>query len=347
MPFQIIRNDITKVKADAVVNTANWQVCVGAGVDSAIYQAAGVEKLLAEREKIGDMEYGQVAITPAFDLPAKYIIHAIGPKWQGGDFGEYDIVRDCYQKSMELAKEYKCDSIAFPLIATGCHGFPKDIALQIAISTIGKFLLENDMTVYLVVYDETAFVLSKKLFDDIEAYIDENYVEENNINEYPRSYIVEPRRKYNHSRERVEPPTVIDDRVCSCSQPCDSDGDLLDELMGVEEETFQERLLRLIDESGLTDVEVYRRAQLNRKLFSKIRCNADYKPKKKTALALALALHLSLEETVDLLGRAELALSPSNKFDVLVSYCIEKGEYDLPTVDAILFQYKQPTFSIE
>ncbi|MCR5323071.1 MAG: macro domain-containing protein [Lachnospiraceae bacterium] len=170
MPFQIIRNDITKVKADAIVNSANPQPEYGAGSDAAIYLAAGVDKLLAERKKIGKIAPGENAVTPAFALKAKYIIHTVGPAWNGGDKGEFDILHSCYKKSLERALELKCKSIAFPLIATGVYGFPKTEALQIAMQEIGSFLIRDDveMVVKLVVFDNKAFCLSRNLLGGLE-----------------------------------------------------------------------------------------------------------------------------------------------------------------------------------
>ena len=162
MLFQIVRNDITKIKADAIVNTANPKPCVGSGTDSAIYAAAGKEVLLAERKKIGDIEPGTACSTDAFKLDAKYIIHTVGPAWVDGKHGERDILRSCYANSISLAADLNCNSIAFPLIATGVYGFPKDEALNIALAEIGKFLLIHEMKVILVVFDRTSFSAFRK-----------------------------------------------------------------------------------------------------------------------------------------------------------------------------------------
>lgn len=332
MPFQIIRNNIIKVKADAIVNTANPGVAIGGGVDSAIYEAAGSDRLFAERVKIGELERGQAAVTPAFALNAKYIIHTVGPVWLNGESGEFDQLRLCYTNSLKLAKEYHCGSIAFPLISTGIYGFPKDKALQIAISVISDFLLQNDMSIYLVVFDKEAFELSGKLFDGIEEFIDANYVEMNLKEEYSSPFY-EPRE--------VSQGKFIEEELERITKPCSAPRSL-DDVMKQIGESFQERLLRLIDERQLSDVEVYKKANLDRKLFSKIRCNTDYKPKKKTAVALAIALELSLDETRDLLGRAELALSPSNKFDLIIEYFIENEVYDVYTINMALFKHDQP-----
>ena len=186
MPFQIIRNDITKVKADVIVNTANPEPIYAAGTDSAIYEAAGADKLLAERKKIGAIKRGDVAVTPAFKLKAKYIIHTVGPAWEGGKKGEFDILKNCYGKSLEKAHELGCESIAFPLIATGVYGFPKDEALRIAMNEISSFLMRDDvdMTVKLVVFDDKAFRLSQNLFFQVESFISDEDVIEAHREEY-------------------------------------------------------------------------------------------------------------------------------------------------------------------
>ncbi|MDO4834706.1 MAG: macro domain-containing protein, partial [Bacillota bacterium] len=176
MPLKIIRNDISKASADAIVNTANPQVAVGAGVDQTIYEAAGSRELLAERAKIGPMSPGQSAATPAFALDAKYIIHTVGPAWEGGGCGEREAVASCYRESLKLADELCCESVAFSLISTGTYGLPKDEALKIAVSEISSFLFTHDMTVYMVVYDRESFVISGKAFADIRSYIEERDV---------------------------------------------------------------------------------------------------------------------------------------------------------------------------
>ena len=356
MPLEIIRNDITKVSADAIVNTANPEVTYGAGVDSSIYIAAGAEELLAERAKIGPMTPGSAAVTPAFNLDAKYIIHTIGPVWQGGDCGEAETVAACYRKSLALAKEKACESVAFPLIATGTYGFPKDLALRIAISEIGAFLLENDMTVYIVVYDRDSFVLSGKLFNDITEYINEADVEESKFYE-PREF---RRRVYGQSTLILnEPPQYLypavggrpesldeydeaDDAVFSAITLDEAEGLSVEEMLKQKGPTFQEHLFRLIDRKGLKDSEVYKRANIDRKHFSKIKNNVDYNPSKRTALAFAVALELSLDEALDLLGRAGMTLSRSSEFDIIMEYCLENHITDIMEINCILFEYEQP-----
>ncbi len=356
MPFKIIRNDITKVKVDAIVNTANPKPVYASGTDAAIYKAAGADQLLAERKKIGEIERGQAAVTPAFALSAKYIIHTVGPSWIDGNHEEFDTLSSCYENSLEKAVELKCKSIAFPLIATGVYGFPKDRALQVAITMISRFLLSNEMDVILVVFDRHAFELSGKLFRDVDAFIDENYVSRQRKKEYHenisggRSESINRRRKQDQSdgdgQKINESDILLAESVCMDSAPyapVASAPDIsLDDALDNVGETFQQRLLHLIDESYLSDVDVYKRANMDRKLFSKIRCNKDYKSRKKTALALAIALKLNLDDTVDLLQRAELALSPSSKSDLIVEYFISRQEYDIYNINMALFQHHQP-----
>lgn len=272
MPFQIIRNDITKVKADAIVNTANPDVVVGRGTDYAVYHAAGRDRLLAERKKIGIMHPGQAAHTPAFNLDAKYIIHTVGPAWIDGNHDEREILHSCYEKSLNLATELSCRSIAFPLIATGSYGFPKDEALQIALAEIDRFLLSHEMEVILVVLGRKAFELSEKLVGDIEEYIDEHGIAELHEAEYGIWYGSErwERPEQNKTSAMLGAPLFPD-----------VSGMSLDEVLERSEDTFQQKLFKLIEESGMDDVTVYKKANIDRKVFSRIRCKKDYKPTKK------------------------------------------------------------------
>lgn len=358
MPFQIIRNNITKVKADAIVNTANPNVAVGSGTDSAIYHAAGKEQVLAERKKIGVMMPGQVAHTNAYNLDAKYIIHTIGPSWIDGNHNEREILHSCYEKSLNLAAELKCESIAFPLIATGVYGFPKDEALQIALAEINKFLLSHDMKVILVVFDRKAFELSGKLVGDIEEYIDEHSADEIRSAEYGGRYGNARRERLERlgclhssmmldaSDEEQPEEDETEDQVLYAESAAPSFPDVsgmsLDEVLDSSEDTFQQRLFKLIDESGMDDVAVYKKANIDRKVFSRIRCKEDYKPKKKTAVAFAIALELDMPTMLDLLSRAEIAFSPSNKFDLIITYFITNKVYNIFEINAALFKYGQP-----
>ena len=347
MPFQIIRNDITKVKADAIVNTANPCPVYASGTDAAIYEAAGADRLLAERKKIGDIRPGDAAVTPAFDLDAQYIIHTVGPSWIDGYHEERETLHSCYARSLQMAADLNCESIAFPLIATGVYGFPKDEALQIALAEINRFLLSHDMLVILVVFDRKAFELSGKLVGDIKEYIDENEVSEIRLAEFGIFSRYERGRRGDRRAAKEE-----ETALCGCNEKSalsqetmsvlpDVSGKSLDEVLGNTGVTFQQRLFQLIDERGLDDVTVYKKANIDRKVFSKIRCKEDYKPKKKTAVAFAIALELDMPTMLDLLSRAEIAFSPSNKFDLIITYFITNKVYDIFEINAALFKYGQ------
>lgn len=366
MPFQIIRNDITKVKADAIVNTANPRPVIGSGTDSAIYKAAGEKLLLEERKKIGDIAPGEAVYTKAFHLDAKVIIHTVGPVWTDGSRGEREILHSCYEKSLALAAKLSCESIAFPLIATGAYGFPRDEALQIALSEINKFLLGHEMKVILVVFDRKAFELSGKLVDGIEEYIDEHSMRAIREAEYGGGNDWERRRRNRQSvvlertladRMPDEEGTVpyvrrrrkYEDFIKKSPLPetpavpfPNISGKSLDEVLGNAGDTFQKRLFQLIDASGMDDVTVYKKANIDRKVFSRIRCKEDYRPKKKTAVAFAIALRLDMPTMLDLLSRAEIAFSPSNKFDLIITYFVTNKIYDIYEINAALFKYGQP-----
>lgn len=368
MPFSIIRDDITKVRADAIVNTANPQPRYAAGTDAAVYMAAGAQELLAERRKIGPISPGEAAVTAAFSLPAKYIIHTVGPEWIDGEHGEYEILRSCYRKSMLLADQLGCGSIAFPLIATGVYGFPKDRALEIALSVIKEHLEDSDLDVILVVFDRSSYQIASGLVEQALEYIDENYVAAQLCEEYeaPSAGAGAGRRRNERRRirENLNFGGLFKEAAPSAAMPYEGAADESASAMPYEEaaaapeeyakkpslefavrnlgESFQARLLRMIDERGMTDPEVYKRANLDRKLFSKIRCNEDYIPKKKTIIALAIALRLNLDDTKDLLASAGLALTNSSKSDVILSFCIENGIYDIFEVNALLFKFDEP-----
>ncbi|MDX9888293.1 MAG: macro domain-containing protein [Anaerovoracaceae bacterium] len=334
MPFEIVRNDITKMAVDAIVNSANPHVLIGAGVDSAIHEAAG-PKLFKARQEIGDIHVGSAVATPAFKLHADYVIHTVGPVWWGGGEGEKERVKECYKNSLNIALEKGCKSIAFPLISTGTYGFPKAEALGIAISVISEFLLRHDMNVFLVVYDPKAYALSEKLFAAVTEYIDDNYIEEHQIEKHQERR----RRDADVSSFGTMDPFIQanEERYSYSSKTERSLDDLIEEL----DETFSESLLRLIDEKNKSDVEVYKKANVDRKLFSKIRSNKDYKPSKVTAIAFALALELNLDETKDLIGRAGFALTHSSKFDVIVEYFIEQGNHNVFEINEVLFGFDQ------
>ena len=322
MPLLFIRNDITKMPVDAIVNAANESLLGGGGVDGCIHRAAGPE-LLAECRRLGGCRTGEAKLTGAYRLPCRYVIHTVGPVWRGGGHGEREQLVSCYRASLLLAQEHGCETVAFPLISSGIFGYPKDQALRVAVDTIGAFLLEHDMTVYLVIFDRRAYQISGKLFADIAEYIDDHYVEAHTDPDAERL-----RRGALH-REMAAP-------MCApMAAPA------LDDLLEHLDAGFSETLLRLIDRSGKKDSEVYKKANVDRKLFSKIRNNPNYKPSKPTALAFAIALELDLAETKDLLARAGYALSASSKFDVIVEYFIGQRNYDIFAINEALFAFDQ------
>ncbi|MDR4887316.1 macro domain-containing protein [Fredinandcohnia sp. QZ13] len=332
MPLEIVRNDITQMKVDAVVNAANTELKMGGGVCGAIFRAAGAEELQAACDEIGSCLVGHAVITDAFNLPAKYIIHTPGPIWQGGSKDEANLLQSSYYHSLELARLHKCESIAFPLISTGIYGYPKEEALQIAVSTISSFLMEHDMLVYLVVFDKASFGVSKKLFTSIHQYIDEHYVEE-----FESTF----RRVRNIEFNHAEPLLDAQEELYEIEENQQVKNNLV-ELVNQLDESFSDRLIRLIDERGMTDVETYKRANIDRRLFSKIRNEAGYTPKKKTAIAFAIALRLNVDETIHLLSAAGYTLTHSSKFDVIIEFFINKQNYNIHEINEALFMFDQP-----
>lgn len=350
MPFQLIRDDISKVSADAIVNSANPEPTVGRGSDMAVFNAAGYEQLLKERQKIGSIKPGETAVTEAFALHAKYIIHTVGPIWQDGEHREMETLASCYRKSLQLAKHLKCASIAFPLISSGVYGFPKDKALSVALKEIEAFLADEDMDVTLVVFDRQSYQISAELNHSVREYISDRIAQETFDAEYSRpAMLSKPQFRENQVNSAIRPQSakpLFRDRKKKKAAPAavtysELPSPSIQEILRSPAKTFQEQLLFLIDEKGYTDVEVYKKANLDRKLFSKIRSNPDYVPKKKTALALAVALELTLDETKDLLSRASLALSPSSPFDLIIEYCISHQNYNIIEINSILFEYDQ------
>ncbi len=437
MPFEIVRNDLTNMNVDAIVNAANPRPIVGYGVDRGVHKKAGI-RLLFARKKIGNIAFGDVAITPAYRLNAKYVIHAVSPIWQGGDKKESELLESCYEKSLQLALEYGCESIAFPLLSAGNHGFPKELALQTAIHVFSKFLMKYDMQIYLVVFSQDAFVLSEKLFSSVKSYIDEIYTREKNFEEYGvedkcniRSAQLEQFKKAMEQRKRevleyslggedkeevefslqgedeeevefslrgeneaeaeyslraeedkkpseyspqrreikakltssasfemspqeniqaektVSPREMESPRQMGSLRKTESSCKTvsprkLEDLIKEVDETFSEALIRLIDQKGMKDPDVYKRANIDRKLFSKIKNNISYKPSKSTALAFAIALELNLDETRDLIGRAGFALTHSSKFDIIVEYFLLEKNYNIFEINEVLFAFDQP-----
>lgn len=353
MPFEIVRNDIVNMQVDAIVNTANPKPIIGYGCDAGIHKKAGPELLLA-RKKVGAISVGQVAITPGFDLYAEYVLHAVGPIWQDGTHNEENLLRQCYDKALSLAWEYKCESIAFPLLSAGNHGFPKPLALQIAISAFSSFLMEHEMQIYLVVFSDDAFALSEKLFHSVASYIDKNYILDKKLDEYGvadkrdirEAELMQIRRALERQRNlRYQQELLADEECIVQSVAVGVDGDTsaydLADLLDETDAGFSETLLLLIDRTGKKDSEIYKKANVDRKLFSKIRNNKNYKPSKSTALAFAIALELDLDETKDFIGRAGFALTHSSKFDIIVEYFIKKRNFNIHEINLALFEFDQ------
>lgn len=416
MPFEIVRNDITNMQVDVIVNTANPDPVIGYGVDAGIHQKAGPE-LLAARQKIGRIRVGDAAVTSAFGLSARYVIHAVAPVWQGGGQNEEHLLQACYEKSLKLAKRYRCHSIAFPLMSAGNHGFPKPLALQTAMNAISNFLLKNEMQVYLVVFSRDAFQLSEKLFSGVSSFIDENYILQKNMEQYgvsdkcivrenQQQLVLEAqRRRMEAARQslssrplppvpsapiRQDTPSEWDEVASICpdeeprfsirERPLPSYGDAaparssgqhpspartkstrpskspgkssflfpfqreklsLADLLKQTDAGFSETLIKLIDQTGKKDSEIYSKANVSRQHFSKIRNNPGYKPTKPTAIAFAIALELNLEQTQDLIGRAGYALTMSSKFDVIIMYFISHRNYNMCDINAALFEFDQ------
>lgn len=333
MPLSIIRQDITKLKCDAVVNAANSTLLGGGGVDGAIHRAAG-KRLLLECMKLGGCKTGQAKVTKAYNLQCKYIIHTVYPKWKGGNSGEKELLESCYKNSLMLAKDMDCYSVAFPLISSGVYGYPKDKALQVAINTIGEFLINYDMLVYIVIFDKASYQISEKLFTDIKEYIDDNYADSHIDENFEKCRILQ-------SSEVITFPEAISAFPAAELKQSFSHDDF-EKILNQIDESFSQMLLRKIDEKGMKDSECYKKANVDRKLFSKIRSDINYKTSKATAIAFAVALELSLEETKEMLMKAGFALSHSNKFDVIIEYFIKNGNYNIFEINEALFAFDQP-----
>ena len=352
MPLKIIRQDITKIECDAIVNPSNRHLYPGGGADLSIHEAAGPE-LLAYCEKLGGCEVGKAKITPAFNLPCKYVIHTAGPNWHRLENAE-EVLASCYKECLNLAKENNCETVAFPLIASGTYGFPKQSVLKIATSVIGDFLFENEMLVYLVVFDKDAFEISEKLFCDVAEYIDDNYVEQNAEHQisqglcgnYPMSTLgLDELEEY---RRRAIEERAEKRLVCECEENFeDNKTQSLDDMLKQMDKGFADTLFYYIDKKGITDVEAYKLSNVNKKTFSKIKCNPDYKPSKVTAVSFAIGLKLDIIQTTHLLKTAGFALSECSKFDVIIQYFIETGNYkDIFDVNAVLYKFDQQLLGV-
>ena len=337
MPFTIVRQDITRMHVDAIVNAANTSLLMGGGVCGAIFQAAGPVDLQAACDRLAPIQTGEAVVTPGFQMPAKYVIHTAGPVYHGGQHGESSQLSACYRNSLLRAVEQHCESIAFPLISSGIYGYPKDQALQIASETIKTFLQDHDLVVYLAIFDQEAFRASQKLLGAVASYMDEYYVAAHTDKSRGSQLLdVEQAILNEPILRRIETEDHYTQLAAAPTAPS------LDERVSHLDEPFSTTLLRLIDAKGKSDVDVYKKANLDRKLFSKIRSSQDYLPSKRTAIALAIGLELTLPETDDLLERAGYSLSPSQKFDVIVEYFIVNGQFDIFVINEVLFQYDQP-----
>ena len=359
MPLKIIRQDITKIKCDAIVNPTNEYLSPGGGTDAAIHEAAGA-KLLEACKKLGGLEIGEAKLTPAFDLPCKYVIHTAGPIWRDGNYNEQTLLEACYKNVLALAADKKCKSVAFPLISSGVYGYPKDAVLKTAMRVIGDFLFENEMLVYIVVYDKTSYAISEKLFADVTSYIDDAYAGEpplfmslpmqsSMLGDAPVKERFKDRRasKSKQEVEDIEFGCGRAPELLALEEKAITNEASLEDMLRQMDKGFAETLFDYIDAKGMTDVECYKRANVDKKTFSKIKCNKNYKPSKVTAVSFAIALRLNLEETDRLLRTVGMSLSHSSKFDVIIEYFIKTGNYEnIFDVNETLYQFDQVTLGV-
>lgn len=329
LPFTLIRQDITKLRVDAIVNAANTSLQMGGGVCGAIFNAAGKEELQATCDELAPIKTGEAVITPGFRLPSKYIIHTAGPVYRDGKSGEEALLRKCYLNSLKLAAEKQCESIAFPLISSGIFGYPPAEAFRVAAATIREFLEENAISVFLSVFSKSLPVIDEETLNQVDQFIESHY---------DRKRYSELKESDNRDLYQRRETLVVESPVNKVIRVDEEIGSLVIN----PDESFSQKLLRLIDEKGKTDVEVYKRANIDRKLFSKIRTDKDYTPRKRTAIALAVALELSLQETGDLLMRAGYTLSRCHVFDIIVEYFIKNKTYDVFEINETLFHHDQP-----
>ena len=343
MPFKIVREDITRISCDAIVNATDSQFSGSGGVDAAIHKTAG-EALRRECDRLGGCRPGEAKLTKGYALPCKYVIHTVGPVWHGGENGEEAVLRACYREALQLAKKRRCQSIAFPLIAAESFGYPKELALHVATDEISRFLQDNDMQVTLAVFGEESFTAGKKLFADIAAFIDQTYVDEHRFVQSARlrfydGAVFESVNTPPPKAVSVPAPDAAPRPLPTVRSPLKYLS--LEDMLKQMDESFSQMLLRKIDERGMTDAQCYKKANIDRKLFSKIRNDKLYKPSKPTALAFAVALELSFEETEELLKKAGFALSHSSMFDVILEYFIRSGNYNIFEINEVLFYYDQ------
>lgn len=343
MPLHIVSKNITRIKCDAIVNAANSSLLGGGGVDGAIHSVAG-PMLLKECRTLGGCETGDAKITKGYNLPSKYVIHTVGPVWYGGQRGEKALLESCYKKSLNIAREYGCETVAFPLISSGVYGYPKDKALEVAVDIISKFLFDNEMTVYLTIFDKSSYQINNKLLSEVERYINKNYdyieidsdigVSEQLKFSKPALYSLAP-----DDLEECDFPSM------ATKQSLDIN-DSLKDMLSKMDEPFSVTLLKLIDAKGISEVECYKKANVSKQTWYKILNEKDYKPSKNTVIAFAIALQLTLDETQTLLATVGFALSHSIIFDVIIEYFILKGEYNIFTINETLFKLDQTCLGV-
>lgn len=339
MPLKIIQQDITEIECDAIVNAANSTLLGGGGVDGAIHKKAGSE-LLKECITLGGCRTGEAKITRGYHLPCRFVIHTVGPIWKGGNNNERSLLSSCYYNSLKLAKENGCTTVAFPLISAGAYGYPKAEALSVAIECINQFLTDNDdMLVYMVIYNKADFVIDDSIVTDVQQYINSKYSQ--NVKK-PNSIGTGITQPYTFN-VNIPPSTIIERAENTILKSPNNllFTDSLDKWLDNVTESFTQFLLRKIGEKGLTDSQCYKKANIDRKLFSKIKNNPRYNPGKRTVLAFAISLELSLEETKEMLLTAGYALSHSNKFDIIIEYFIVNKNYNINEINEVLFEFEQ------
>ena len=360
MPLKIIRQDITKINCDAIVNSTNTKMIPDGGTDLAIHVAAG--KALYECcQKFGGCSVGEAKITPAFKLPCKYVIHTVGPEW-GENQNPQQLLETCYKNCLFLALEYGCESIAIPLISSGRFGCPKELALKTATRIISDFLYEHEMLVYVVVYDKSSYEISSKIYSDIVSYIDDNYVDAIK-NAYFSRYTFKEHLSKEGARAKKEIPVKNTEKGKSlwelseklfpsfapddASECCIEEDINLDDMIKNMDKGFAETLFLYIDKKRMTDVECYKRSNVDKKTFSKIKCNKNYRPSKITAVSFAIGLKLTFDEAEHLLSTVGMCLSHSEKFDVIIEYFLKTGNYEnIFEVNEVLYKFDQPLLGV-
>ena len=335
MPLEISRNDIRYLKVDAIVNPTDCFYSGSGNTDKKIHEAAG-DRLKEKLSTIENLEPGQCVITDAYDMDnCRYIIHTCGPIYQDGKHDEDEILSLCYRNALSLAKDNDLESIGFPLISSGTFGFPKGRALKIASDTITDFLMDNEMNVYLLVYDKQAFDHANKLYSNIKDYLNKELNKKQSKKTLSNLFgnIASLKDAMYDDEESIYEATA------DYYKKSEVDSAMIFE----PDESFSECMIRMIDERGMLDPEVYKRANIDRKHFNHIKNDKYYRPKKETAVALAIGMKLDIKETNTLLERAGFILSSSSVFDLIIKYCIEHKIYDIYQINEILFEEDQKT----